>query len=83
MEHCFKFLTFEIFPSSLFLILVSNKIIGISQGNRSSGPKVISSEVISPGTRVMSPEIHSHLARNFIGCINLKKGNILSKNRNE
>ena len=31
MEHCFKFLTFEIFPSSLFLILVSNKIIGISQ----------------------------------------------------
>ena len=31
MDHCFKFLTFEIFPSSLFLILVSNKIIGISQ----------------------------------------------------
>ena len=31
MDHCFKFLTFEIFPSSLFLIFVSNKIIGIWQ----------------------------------------------------
>ena len=31
MEHCFKFLTFEIFPSSLSLILVLNKIIGILQ----------------------------------------------------
>ena len=37
-------------------------------GNRSSRPKVISPEVISPGTRVMSPEIHSHVARNPKSC---------------
>ena len=34
-------------------------------GNRSSRPRVISPEVISPGTRVMSPEIYSHVARYF------------------
>ena len=51
------------------------------EGNRSSRPKVISPEVISPGTRVMSPEIHSHVARNFTECINLKKSNILSKSQ--
>ena len=34
-------------------------------GNRSSRPKVISPEVISPETWVMSPEIHSQVAPNF------------------
>ena len=42
-------------------------------GNRSSRPKVI-----SPETRVMSPEILSHVAQNFIECIDLKKSNIWS-----
>ena len=32
---------------------------------RSSRPKVISPEVMSPETRVMSPEIYSHVARYF------------------
>ena len=54
---------------------------GALPGNRSSRLKVISPEVISPGTRVMSPEIHSHVARNFIECINVKKSNILSKSQ--
>ena len=35
-------------------------------GLRSSRLKVISPEVMSPETRVMSPEIYSHVARNFI-----------------
>ena len=47
MEHCFKSPTFEIFPSSRFLILVSNKIIGISQyktnGLQTHGPLFIKS----------------------------------------
>ena len=47
----------------------------------SSRPKVILPEVISPGTRVMLPEILSHVARNFIECINLKKSNISSKSK--
>ena len=42
------------------------------KSNRSSRPKVISPEVISLGTRVMSPEILSHVACNFIECINMK-----------
>ena len=37
-------------------------------GNQSSRPKVISPEVISPGTRVMLPEIHSHVAWNPTSC---------------
>ena len=45
------------------------------RGNRSSRPKLISLEVMSPGTRVMLPEIHSHVARNFIVCLILKKSN--------
>ena len=45
------------------------------RGNRSSRPKLISLEVMSPGTRVMLPEIHSHVARNFIECLILKKSN--------
>ena len=48
---------------------------------RSSRPKVISPEVMFPETRVMSPEIHGHVARNFIECLNLKKSNILSKSQ--
>ena len=44
-------------------------------GNRSSRPKVISPEVMSPGTRVMSPEFLSNVARNFIECLILKRSN--------
>ena len=51
------------------------KTVIIINGNRSSRPKVISPEVMSPGTRVMLPEIHSHVARNFIECLILKKSN--------
>ena len=36
-----------------------------THGLRSSRPKVITPEVMSPETRVMLPEIHSHVARNF------------------
>ena len=39
-----------------------------SRGNRSSRPKVISPEVMSPETRVMSPEIYSHVARYLESC---------------
>ena len=35
---------------------------------RSSRPKVISPEVVSPETRVMSPEIYSHVAQYFESC---------------
>ena len=35
--------------------------------------------VKSPETRVTLPKIPSHVARNFIECLNLKKSNILSK----
>ena len=38
----------------------------VSVALRSSRPKVISPEVMSPETRVMSPEIYSDVARNFI-----------------
>ena len=51
------------------------KTVIIINGNRSSRPKVISPEVMSPGTRVMLPEIHSHVTRNFIECLILKKSN--------
>ena len=47
-------------------------------GNRPSGPKVISHEVMPPLTRVVLPEICSHVTQNIIKCINLKKTNILS-----
>ena len=39
-----------------------------THGLRSSRPKVISPEVMSPETRVMLPEIHSHVARNPKSC---------------
>ena len=48
-------------------VVTASHIIGRS-GNRSSYPKVISPEVMSPGTRVMLPEIHSHVARNPKSC---------------
>ena len=38
-------------------------------------------ESYRPKYIVMSPEILSHVARNFIECINLKKSNILSKSQ--
>ena len=44
-------------------------------GPKSSCPKVISPEVMSPETRVMSPEILSHVTRNFNECLILKKSN--------
>ena len=53
-----------------------------ANGNRSSCPKVISPEVMSPGTRVMLLEIHSHVTHNFIDCIFLKKSNINNNNNN-
>ena len=37
-------------------------------GLRSSRPKVISPEVMSPETRVMLPEIHIHVARYLESC---------------
>ena len=40
-------------------------------GLRSSRPKVITPEVVSPETRVMSPEIFSQVARNFILLSNI------------
>ena len=48
---------------------------------KSSRPKSYRPEPESccPKYIVMSPEILSHVARNFIKCINLKKSNILSK----
>ena len=68
MEHCFKFLTFEIFPSSLFLILVSNKIMESvfrkvtgQVARKSSRPKSYRPEPEScrPKYIVMSPAILS------------------------
>ena len=40
----------------------------IRRSLRSSRPKVISPEVMSPETRVMSPEIYSHVARYLESC---------------
>ena len=59
----------------------------VNEGLRSSHAKVISPEVMSPAEPescwpkfiVISPEILSHVARNFIERLNLKKSNILSK----
>ena len=42
------------------------------RGNRSSSPKVIAPEVMSPETRVMSPEIYSYVARNDFGRSDLR-----------
>ena len=38
---------------------------------------------MSPETRVRLPEIHSHVTRNFIECLNLKKSNILGISQEE
>ena len=48
--------------------LLTHKGITHMNGLRSSRPKFISPEIMSPETRVMLPEIHSHVARNPKSC---------------
>ena len=57
--------TVDIIPLTRNLVLNPGETYVI-RNVRSSRPKVTSPEVMSPETRVMSPDILSHVARNFI-----------------